>query len=512
MNVESLSELTSALPAWVRWAGPVLALGTLGAVYLVVRFLVVGGALRVAARSGPWTERARHVHVARLGAAVAVLVLPAVGGVASTAFVGPLSAVPARAVTFLLAGGGAVAAIRLSSVVDRYVHGPSDEGLVRSAFGVVISFAPLLALLGLGWFAPSALNSWVMVPWLIAVVIVIHLWLRAALLIVRTPLARDADARTSTIVDRAARSLSREVDRVIEFRTRQPNAFAFPWLNVLAFTTGLLDELDDDELEAITHHELAHLSESAGLTRLRQAQLYALVPIVATRPLLGTVGIVGPVAALVLFVAMTQIIRRRSVAAEHASDSAAVEAIHRSEVYARALETTYRVGLIPAVLRRSTHGQLHERLLAAGVEPDFDPPAPPPRWRGVAMLLATVAVLTAALLSPWLTYAVAGSDSLLSTHLSASFPIYGSDALEWLASQAELEERWWDAAVLYEAAAEVRPDDEFLRWETTRLWAFAGECLRAEQSIALLDPDTDVDAFGYLDELIDWCHLTGGMP
>ena len=94
MNVDSLSELSAVLPAWVPWAGPLLAFVTLAAVYLVVKLVVVRGALRAAAASVTWTERARHVHVARLGAALAALALPAVGGLAAVSFVGPLSAVP----------------------------------------------------------------------------------------------------------------------------------------------------------------------------------------------------------------------------------------------------------------------------------------------------------------------------------------------------------------------------------------------------------------------------------
>lgn len=224
----------------------------------------------------------------------------------------------------------------------------------------------------------------------------------------------------------------------------------------------------------------------------------------------GTFGIIGPVAAVLFFVVLTEIVRRRGRAAEHASDHAAVGAIHRSEVYAHALEKTYRIGLIPAVLRRSTHGQLHERLLMAGIEPDFDPPAPPSRARGVVALFATVAVFVVAWFSPWLAYAVTGGDSLRPTQLAAALPIYGSDPFESLAFDAESERRWSDAAILYDAAADVRPADAYLRLEAVRLWAYAGECERAESSADALGPDTRTDDLRYADELIDWCELTGG--
>ena len=512
MEYDSLSGLSSVLPAWVAWVGPLIALATLAAVSLVLFVVVVRGSLRVAAHSDEWTERARQVHVGRSGAAIAMLLLPVIAVVAALAFVGPLSAVPRPLVIVALVMAGAFVAILQSSVVDRFLYGPSDQGLLQSALGVIISYAPLLILIALGWFAPSNLVTWTVAPWTLAVLGVVYAWLRVPLLLARTPLAGDADDRASSIVKRASESLSIPVDRVIELRTRHLNAFAFPWLDVLAFTTGLLDALNDEELEAITHHELAHLAESSGLTRLRQSLLYALVPIVATRPLLGTFGIVGPAAAIVAFGVVTEIVRRRGLAAEHASDSAAIESIHHSEVYGRALEKTYRIGLIPAVLRRSTHGQLHERLEAAGVEPDFDPPLPPSGVRPLVAMVGVLGVLVLAIFSPWAVYAAAGSGSLVPTQLSAALPIYGSDPLETLAFDAELDEQWAAAAVFYEAAADLDGDEPYLRSEAVRMWAYAGDCERAERSAWELDPGAGVDDLSYVEELIDWCNLTGGLP
>jgi Zn-dependent protease with chaperone function len=506
-----VSELTSVLPAWVAWAGPLLALTTVIAVSVVLFVILVRGSLRSAAVAGEWTERARQVHVARVGAAVTVVVLPVIGVMVATAFVGPLATVPRFVVAVTLVILGAGLGLRQSATVDRFVHGQSDEELLQSALGVVISYSPLLALIALGWFAPSQMSTWIIVPWSIVVCGVVYVWLRAPLLIAKTPLAQEADDRTSAIVDRAAESLLIEVDRVIEFRTRQPNAFAFPWLNLLAFTTGLLSALDDDELEAITHHELAHLAESAGLTRLRQAQLYALVPIVATRPILGTFGLVGPLAALLAFVAVTEVVRRRGLAAEHASDSAAIESIHHSDVYGRALEKTYRIGLIPAVLRRSTHGQLHERLSAAGVEPDFEPPLPPSGVRPLVAMIGVLVVVVVAVFSPWLVYATADSGSLAPTQLSAALPIYGSDPLETLAVHAEFDERWATAALLYGAAADLDGDDPYLRSDAVRMWAYAGHCDRAADSAKGLDPTTHLEDRRYADEFVEWCEVTGGL-
>lgn len=504
--------MATVLPGWVPWAGPLLALGTLVSLYLVIRLVILDGSLRIASRQSEWTERARHVHVARMAAAISTVLLPGFAIAAAIAFVGPLSIVPTTVFAVVLALFGLAASLRMQLRMERYVYGPSDEKRPHATLGMTLGVVPILVLFGLGLVAPPELSDWSMVPWLAVVLAVIHVWLRAPLVLLRTPLAQDGDARVAEIVERASTRLGYHVERAIAFRSRQPNAFAFPWLGVLAFTTGLLEALDDDELEAITYHEIAHLAEKPGLTRLRQAQLYALVPIVAARPIAGSFGLVGPLMALLLFVVVARVLRRRSLAAEHASDAAAIDAIHQSDAFGRALEKTYRIGLIPAVLRRATHGQLHERLEAAGIAPGFEPPAPPPRRRFRLAFLAAFVVLVASWFSPWLAYALVDEESLMPTHFSAALPIYGSDALEWLATEAELDERWRDSALLYEAAAQVRPADQFLRWETARLWAFAGDCRRAGSSLELLDPTADSDSYDYLEELIEWCHLTGGMP
>ena len=60
--------------------------------------------------------------------------------------------------------------------------------------------------------------------------------------------------------------------------------------------------------------------------------------------------------------------------------------------YARALARLYEDNLIPAVLprRRRTHPDLYDRLLAAGVQPDFPRPAAPASNAVHGVLLAVL--------------------------------------------------------------------------------------------------------------------------
>jgi Zn-dependent protease with chaperone function len=486
-----------------------LSVVALSVVFLCLPIAVVAWGFRRAAQADRWTERARWVHVARTASQSSTLLLPLIAVAAPLVFVGPVSAIPSTLVTVVLALVGVLAGALVAARVANRIH-DTQAPFLQSVAGLAMAYLPILALLGLGWFAPSSLASWWMLPWIASALVVVRAWLRMPLLMLRTPLAFPADDRLRDLVDRVARVVGTEVDQVLELRARQPNAFAFPWLGAVAFSSGILELLDDEELEAITHHELAHMSESSGMTRLRQAQLYAFVPLAATRPLFGAFGIAGVISAVALLMAVIEFTRRKALAAEHASDHAALEAIHHSKALGQALEKTYRVGLIPAVLKRASHGPLHERLAVAGVEADFDVPAPPP---SAPVLLATAAAVVAfavLMFSPWITFRLVGSESETPTQLAAALPIYGVDPLLTLASDAELKERWRDAAVLYEAAARVSADDSYLHGETIRLWAFAGDCVRARESADSQAPPS-IEVGAYYEDLIDWCILTGGI-
>jgi hypothetical protein len=81
---------------------------------------------------------------------------------------------------------------------------------------------------------------------------------------------------------------------------------------------------------------------------------------------------------------------------EKRADSQAAGWEPAAGVYARALEKIYQANLAPAVLRskRAVHPDLYDRILAAGVTPDYPRPDPPPGWGrllGVfTMVLASV--------------------------------------------------------------------------------------------------------------------------
>ena len=105
----------------------------------------------------------------------------------------------------------------------------------------------------------------------------------------------------------------------------------------------------------------------------------------------GLSGLVAIAAGIVLWSAGTNWFSRRM---ERRAD--AVASTHQVEtgVYARALEKLYCENQMPAVnaTKRMTHPHLYDRLLAAGVTPEYPRPAPPRRltWIGRLYLMLTI--------------------------------------------------------------------------------------------------------------------------
>ena len=97
------------------------------------------------------------------------------------------------------------------------------------------------------------------------------------------------------------------------------------------------------------------------------------------------------------------LVRRMVLVLEKRADSAGTAHEGEAGTYARALEKLYEVNLMPAVTRSwlPTHPHLYDRLLAAGIQPDYPRPKPPSRWRAkVAMTL--LFLITLVCTSLWL--------------------------------------------------------------------------------------------------------------
>jgi Zn-dependent protease with chaperone function len=204
---------------------------------------------------------------------------------------------------------------------------------------------------------------------------------------------RPADHATQQLAQELAAAENVPLRSVLRMDLGMANAFAFGWSRELGITDTALAILTPDELRSVMAHEIGHLRENLS-TRLQRLigvpgiGLLGLAPAAAVN--------LQPLVALGLFlgyVALSRLATRHYRQLELAADSHAYAAVADDGVYARALEKIHRASLIPAVLAvRHPYPSLYDRMLAAGVTPDFPHPAPPSQRLALVISGATAIV------------------------------------------------------------------------------------------------------------------------
>jgi Zn-dependent protease with chaperone function len=342
----------------------------------------------------PWTERARRLHSIRHAHNAWILILP------FTAIVVHLRFHPEASMPAML-----VAAILGATLSGR----PLDHAVFPSfEFKAWLKSAFVHSLLRLGWvflvlfFAVAMPTRWSFAQLGWAAAFLIASGALSAGLLHRLLLALGAfypaGPRVSRLVQECAEETGVPVKSVWEFPS--PGAFAAALIaqRALMFSSTTATEHDDDELRAICRHELAHLNEGPALHILRIAQTpLSLLPFVFTPSFVAAMGTAGILPPLLLWLLLLRIFTRLSLRLEKRADEAARQGAE-SPAYARALERLHRRNLMPAVLAprtARTHPDLYDRMLAAGVTPNYPRPDPPSdhHWLqllGLALNVATV--------------------------------------------------------------------------------------------------------------------------
>ena len=155
-----------------------------------------------------------------------------------------------------------------------------DTGLTAR---IVISFAVLtilylvflsvLVYIGINFIAIAVIASiMILAQWYFSDKIV--LWSTRAQLV-----SREQFPELHDLVERIVARNSLPKPRIAVVNTRIPNAFATgktPKSSIVAVTTGLMDELDTEELEGVIAHELAHIKNRDVLV-LTLASLFSTV-------------------------------------------------------------------------------------------------------------------------------------------------------------------------------------------------------------------------------------------
>jgi hypothetical protein len=373
------------LPTWVVWGGAVV----LPVVAFVCAWIVCGLGYWLTRRSRPlpvsahWTERARFAEVHVLGALNARVWCCVLAGAGAWVASGQLSAAASR----LAIGGSVAAASFAGGLVAR--HAARRAGRQPGGFVEYLVWrAPWWSLVALFCALPVHVDGGRF--WLACGAIAATVWCFAS----GGPAVARGLGFARPIAESAARlpeGLRRE--QVLVYESRAASVCAFPSANSLFVAHRLLEILTPAEVTAVLRHEQAHLHENARTRARRVAAASSFVVLVSSRFLIqsaGNAGIAIVVAAGAWLVYAAVTLRQRA-----ASSTAAAVASGDGEVYAHALEKLYADRLIPAEpSRKSSHPLLFDRMVAAGVTPEWPRPAPPPSGPFSARLVAAGATVT----------------------------------------------------------------------------------------------------------------------
>lgn len=377
------------LPWWVYWGPLVIVLPTV----FVFSFIVTRIAQRItvgsirALENTHWTVRASAIYPYRMTHAGLMVALPSAFvfgyghlGAWNLPFSYPFFVV----VSVLIIWCG----VACAASTDR-LGVARHNGLFVWWFRLRLQFAvgfivPLVIVVCM-----SITRQWPMTLFCVASFAMVNLsiWGSGLLLGRMLGYLRFASGRVVDVVRQACLLTRQKLPRVYVFNAACANAFAIPMAQTLLVTNRLVALLDDAQLAAIIHHELAHLSESRWMKWLRLF-LANLVfgPLIVCSALMAQWGYWGLVMALVICffgLWLSAVFSRRM---ERRADAMSAAACNPS-CYAMALEKLYEDNLVPVVIssRFKQHPDLYDRMVDVGVTPTYPrPPAPSMRRHRLA--------------------------------------------------------------------------------------------------------------------------------
>jgi len=209
-----------------------------------------------------------------------------------------------------------------------------------------------------------------------------------------TGLIRPCSQRLRAIGDATSARMGMKRPNLYEASLLMANALALPFRGSVVFTDAALRGLSGSEVDAILAHELGHIEEPWPVKLVRVVTAMALLPLIAVHPVAMTYGKKGVAAIGLIFLAVVFAARVFGRRMEARADRFARAHELDSGGYARALESIYRLNLVPAVLgrKRMVHPELDDRMLAGGVQPEYARPEAPSNSRTSLAVVAGLAV------------------------------------------------------------------------------------------------------------------------
>ncbi len=352
------------------------------------------------AKDSHWTERARLLWPARVNGNLWFYALPFFLAAAQS-FLFP--EIPGVYLLTALAGfaGGILGSWPLTQAM--FPQWRFFDWLLALVVGLALRFLSFGVLIAAGVRMPAHLG-WTAVA-LTAGAVAVNLWFvygGLMRLLVAWRFFKPAPPRLAAIVRDTAERMQVPVPAALLMRSQSANAFAVLTSRTVAFTEGALAAFTDEEVSAVCAHELAHLSEPPSVVRARVLTAFTTLPLIFLRPAIEAWGFFGFLSLGVGVYVSRMVVRDFANRMEKRADAMAKE--HEGEsagAYARALERLYQFNHAPAVIGgRRTHPDLYDRLVAAGVTPDFPKPLAPESSTGTYWILGILMIMTVITLLP----------------------------------------------------------------------------------------------------------------
>lgn len=323
-----------------------------------------------------WTESARLLFPIRVAAAANLWVIPTVLTFVQV-LLWPESSPHWAGVALAAALGSILGTIPMDHEI--FPRTTLPELWRQSAIGCLMRFLIWFVFVGAMATMPAEFNLQALLIF-VSVILLQLLWARWGLvwLGLKLRLFQPAPERLQRIVTQTAARMEVPFSRVFLMRGSISQAFALIGSRELLFTGRLLQMCSDEEVAAICAHELAHLTESKAARVQRSIGLLTLMPWLLFKPVIFTFGVPGFLVLLLLTVSAPKVSKKISRKLESRADLIAKSNEGESGAYTRALSLIHEDALIPAVLanKNQSHPDLYDRLLAAGVTPDYPKPAP----------------------------------------------------------------------------------------------------------------------------------------
>lgn len=474
---EALVERAAAVvPSWAVLAGAGLVVAQTALAQVLPTLWYVTRQLRRArqAPEAPWFVRAGSIFAARAGVRMVVI------GAGGFIWLG-------RALSAGLADRTGLAAALATTVVLGliFTHQIDAVGLRRTApwawvrhcsSHLLMHDSHRLALVVLLLSVPAAFGIWAGL--VVGVGAFLSSYLVSLKFMRRLGLVVAAPEHLRGLVSRAANQAGVASPDVVIVPSPYANAFATR--GTVGFTQRAIDILDDQQLEALAAHEIAHATEPRKFVAVRvMGRLLQIVPVALAK------AFAGPLMWLIAFVlgwAFQVAVQRRLIVLERQADAAATR--HDAPSYCSALEALYRDNLIPPTARGAgTHPTLDERLSAAGAPPVVAPPSTPQRVDAAGGALGAAFLLTLAIqwLTPQTLRAVGGEGAADMGVVASGAHPHALLVLAKVRGRAGLTE---DTIMLLRAVLAQDPGYEPARRDLVYALTSIGRCQEAEDAAA----------------------------